>query len=187
MTDPFVLAGESYRSRLIVGTGKYRDFAETKRAIDAAGAEIVSVFCMDARHDDESILCKFSNGAIATIISSGYATLDWPKEYMEAMAGDSHVAGQPSSRKVAEYALAKFKSFGLDARIVAATAISEPGLRSSATVARSRAPRSPRPVGRKAERPEAAASMRYLRALRRLQQTLGALPRPAREGGDDGT
>jgi len=39
------------------------------------------------------------------------------KEYMEAMAGDSHVAGQPSSKKVAEYALAKFKSFGLDARI----------------------------------------------------------------------
>jgi N-acetylated-alpha-linked acidic dipeptidase len=36
---------------------------------------------------------------------------------MEAMAGDSHVAGQPSSRKVAEYAMAKFKSFGLDARI----------------------------------------------------------------------
>ncbi|MDP2054442.1 MAG: folate hydrolase, partial [Acidobacteriota bacterium] len=39
------------------------------------------------------------------------------KEYMEAMAGDSHVAGQPSSKKVAEYALAKFKSFGLDARL----------------------------------------------------------------------
>jgi thiazole synthase len=43
MTDPFVLAGKSYRSRLIVGTGKYRDFAETKRAIDASGAEIVTV------------------------------------------------------------------------------------------------------------------------------------------------
>ena len=39
------------------------------------------------------------------------------KEYMEAMAGDSHVAGQPSSKRVADYALAKFKSFGLDARI----------------------------------------------------------------------
>ena len=36
---------------------------------------------------------------------------------MEAMAGDSHVAGQPSSKRVADYALAKFKSFGLDARI----------------------------------------------------------------------
>jgi len=39
------------------------------------------------------------------------------KEYMEAMAGDSHVAGQPSSKRVADWALAKFKSFGLDARI----------------------------------------------------------------------
>jgi thiazole synthase len=43
MTDAFVLAGKSYRSRLIVGTGKYRDFAETKRAVDASGAEIVTV------------------------------------------------------------------------------------------------------------------------------------------------
>ena len=33
----------TYRSRLIVGTGKYRSFEETRRAIDAAGAEIVTV------------------------------------------------------------------------------------------------------------------------------------------------
>ena len=39
------------------------------------------------------------------------------REYMEAMAGDSHVAGQPSSKRVADYALAKFKSFGLDAKL----------------------------------------------------------------------
>jgi N-acetylated-alpha-linked acidic dipeptidase len=39
------------------------------------------------------------------------------KEYMEAMAGDSHVAGQPSSKRVADYALAKFKSFGLNASL----------------------------------------------------------------------
>ncbi len=41
--DPFVLAGKSYRSRLIVGSGKYRSFEETRRATDAAGAEIVTV------------------------------------------------------------------------------------------------------------------------------------------------
>ncbi len=41
--DIFELAGKSYRSRLIVGTGKYKDFAETRRAIDASGAEIVTV------------------------------------------------------------------------------------------------------------------------------------------------
>jgi len=39
------------------------------------------------------------------------------KEYMEAIAGDPHVAGQPSSKRVADYALEKFKSFGLDAKI----------------------------------------------------------------------
>jgi N-acetylated-alpha-linked acidic dipeptidase len=39
------------------------------------------------------------------------------KEYMEAMAGEPHVAGQPSSKRVADYALGKFKSFGLDAKL----------------------------------------------------------------------
>jgi thiazole synthase len=41
--DPFVLAGKSYTSRLIVGTGKYRDFRQTKQAVERAGAEIVTV------------------------------------------------------------------------------------------------------------------------------------------------
>src|SRR5438270_1219721 len=41
--DPFVLAGKSWRSRLIVGTGKYKDEDETRRAIDASGAQIVTV------------------------------------------------------------------------------------------------------------------------------------------------
>ena len=41
--DDFELGGRRYRSRLIVGTGKYKDFAETRRAIDASGAEIVTV------------------------------------------------------------------------------------------------------------------------------------------------
>jgi thiazole synthase len=43
MKDPFVLAGKEYQSRLIVGTGKYKDFAENKRAVEASGAEIVTV------------------------------------------------------------------------------------------------------------------------------------------------
>lgn len=41
--SPLVLAGRSYRSRLMVGTGKYRDFAQTKEALEASGAEIVTV------------------------------------------------------------------------------------------------------------------------------------------------
>lgn len=41
--DPFILAGTSYQSRLLVGTGKYKDFDETRLAIEASGAEIVTV------------------------------------------------------------------------------------------------------------------------------------------------
>jgi thiazole synthase len=43
MNDALVIAGKTYRSRLLVGTGKYKDFAETREAIDASGAEIVTV------------------------------------------------------------------------------------------------------------------------------------------------
>jgi len=43
MEDLFKLADKSYKSRLIVGTGKYKDFRETQRAIEASGAEIVTV------------------------------------------------------------------------------------------------------------------------------------------------
>ena len=41
--DPLVIGGKSYSSRLLIGTGKYRDFAETKAAVEASGAQIVTV------------------------------------------------------------------------------------------------------------------------------------------------
>jgi thiazole synthase len=40
---PLIIAGKSYRSRLLVGSGKYRDLAQTRAATDAAGAEIITV------------------------------------------------------------------------------------------------------------------------------------------------
>jgi thiazole synthase len=40
---PLVIAGRAFESRLIVGTGKYKDGAETQRAIEASGAEMVTV------------------------------------------------------------------------------------------------------------------------------------------------
>lgn len=40
---PLVIAGREFNSRLLVGTGKYKDFEETARAIEASGAEIVTV------------------------------------------------------------------------------------------------------------------------------------------------
>jgi thiazole synthase len=44
MTDaPLTIAGKSYQSRLIIGTGKYKSYAENARAAEAAGTEIVTV------------------------------------------------------------------------------------------------------------------------------------------------
>ncbi|GMR04059.1 MAG: thiazole synthase [Gammaproteobacteria bacterium] len=40
---PLVVAGVEYRSRLLVGTGKYKDLDETRRAVEASGAQIVTV------------------------------------------------------------------------------------------------------------------------------------------------
>ncbi|MBS0355105.1 MAG: thiazole synthase [Proteobacteria bacterium] len=43
MDDLLTIAGKSYSSRLLVGTGKYKDFTETREAIVASGAQIVTV------------------------------------------------------------------------------------------------------------------------------------------------
>jgi len=42
-SDPLILAGKSFQSRLLVGTGKYQTFALMKDALEASGAEIVTV------------------------------------------------------------------------------------------------------------------------------------------------
>jgi thiazole synthase len=41
--DFLVIAGKTYRSRLLIGTGKYRDLPETRKAVQASGAQIVTV------------------------------------------------------------------------------------------------------------------------------------------------
>jgi thiazole synthase len=41
--DGLIVAGKTYRSRLLVGTGKYRDLEQTRQAVEASGAEIVTV------------------------------------------------------------------------------------------------------------------------------------------------
>ena len=40
---PFTLAGKAYKSRLIIGTGKFKDYAQNAAALEASGAEIVTV------------------------------------------------------------------------------------------------------------------------------------------------
>jgi thiazole synthase len=41
--DPLLIAGKEYHSRLLIGTGKYKDLAETQAAVEASGAQIVTV------------------------------------------------------------------------------------------------------------------------------------------------
>src|SRR3989442_15544649 len=43
--DRLTIAGIEFRSRLWVGTGKYKDFVETQKAIEASGADVVTVLC----------------------------------------------------------------------------------------------------------------------------------------------
>lgn len=58
--DKLVIAGKAYTSRLLVGTGKYRDLDETRRAIEASAAEIVTVAIrrtnIGQNKDEESLL-----------------------------------------------------------------------------------------------------------------------------------
>ncbi|HEU0282532.1 MAG TPA: thiazole synthase [Gallionella sp.] len=41
--DTLLIAGKTYNSRLLLGTGKYKDFAETRAAVEASGAEIITI------------------------------------------------------------------------------------------------------------------------------------------------
>src|SRR3569623_1739053 len=41
--DPLIIAGVEYQSRLLVGTGKYKDLDETRHAVEASGAENITV------------------------------------------------------------------------------------------------------------------------------------------------
>lgn len=53
VTDaPLTIAGKSYNSRLIIGTGKYKSYAENAAALEASGAEIVTV--AKANSDEEN-------------------------------------------------------------------------------------------------------------------------------------
>lgn len=41
--DTLLIAGKSYNSRLLIGTGKYKNFTETQAAVEASGAEIITI------------------------------------------------------------------------------------------------------------------------------------------------
>jgi len=50
------------------------------------GSEVVSIYCACSRPDDEIYTMKFASGCVATILNSGYATRDFPKERFEAIS-----------------------------------------------------------------------------------------------------
>src|SRR5262249_8325578 len=54
MSDQLVIAGRAFKSRLIVGTGKYRSFEEMARAHAASGADMVTVALRRVNLDDKS-------------------------------------------------------------------------------------------------------------------------------------
>ena len=59
--DTFEVAGRTLKSRLIVGTGKYRDFEETAAALEASGADMVTVAVrrVNVTNPDEPMLVDF--------------------------------------------------------------------------------------------------------------------------------
>jgi len=73
--DPLILAGRSFRSRLIVGTGKYKSVAETEDAIVRSGAEIVTVALRRVDLQDRS------SGSLMTLLTGqrGGASNEGPR------------------------------------------------------------------------------------------------------------
>ena len=78
--DAFVVGGKVFKSRLIVGTGKYKDFAETKAAVDAAGADVVTVAVrrVNILNRDSENLLDVLDPKVYTILpnTAGCATAD---------------------------------------------------------------------------------------------------------------
>src|SRR3972149_1683078 len=78
--DPLTIAGKTFRSRLIVGTGKYRSMEEMRDAIDASGAEIVTVAIRRLPLDkpDEPSLMDYLDWQRYTILpnTAGCRTVD---------------------------------------------------------------------------------------------------------------
>lgn len=67
-------------------------------------SEVVSLHCLASRQDDEAMLLQFANGCVATILSSGYATYDMPKESLEVIT-------ELGSLTVSDYV--ELRTFGL--------------------------------------------------------------------------
>jgi thiazole synthase len=67
---PLVIAGKTYKSRLIIGTGKYKDYAQNAAALEASGAEIVTVAIrrVNLSDPDQPMLVDFIDPADVTFL-----------------------------------------------------------------------------------------------------------------------
>jgi thiazole synthase len=74
MNDALVIAGRSFESRLIVGTGKYKSVDETERALDASGASIITVAL---RRVD---LADRSSGSLMSLLTRRANLSDAPRD-----------------------------------------------------------------------------------------------------------
>ncbi len=77
--DKLVVDGIEYRSRLLIGTGKYRDFDQTKAAIEASGADIVTVAIRRTnigQHTDEPNLLDYLSPQRFTILPNTAGCFD---------------------------------------------------------------------------------------------------------------
>ena len=79
--DSLVIAGKNYSSRLLVGTGKYKDEAEAIASIEASGAEIVTVAVrrIDLQNDKDSSILDYISPDKYTILpntAGAYSTKD---------------------------------------------------------------------------------------------------------------
>ena len=61
MEDIFTIANKNFNSRLIVGTGKYKNFEETANAVKASGADIVTVAVrrVNISNNDQPLLMEY--------------------------------------------------------------------------------------------------------------------------------
>lgn len=57
-------------------------------------AEVTSVYCAASRPDDEVLILRFANGAVATLLQSGHGTMDMPKERFEAICERGGLAAE---------------------------------------------------------------------------------------------
>ena len=104
---PFVVAGRAFKSRLIIGTGKYKTYAENAAALDASGAEMVTVAVRRVNLTDPSQpkLIDFIDPTKKKLLWRGWAKADFDRtqpgpslKNLTKLAVDRILARFPSRR-----------------------------------------------------------------------------------------